>query len=160
MTRTVFALLFCLFCAAFAQTHSAEEYEAAYAFMNRINFKARLEKGKKQAIEAQIKNNPMMANFKPELVAFANKYFNYESVKKDIADLCLEQFTAPELKKAASVDKEKMAEFYQSDLGKKFKEKQPLITQKGMSLVTQRVAAHMPELQATIQKKIQQMQGK
>ena len=54
MTRTVLALMLCLFCAAFAQTHSDDEYEAAYAFMNRINFKAMLERGKKQAIEAQI----------------------------------------------------------------------------------------------------------
>ena len=162
MTKTVFALLLCLFCAAFAQNHSDDEYNAAYAFMNRINFKAMLERGKKQAIEAQIKSNPMMANFKPEIVAFANKYFNYESVKKDIAALCLEQFTAPELKKAASVERDnaKVAEFYQSELGKKFKEKQPLVVQKATLLASQRLAAHMPELQATIQKKMQQMQGK
>lgn len=160
MTRTVLALMLCLFCAAYAQTHSDDEYKAAYAFMNRINFKGMLERGKKQAIDAQIKNNPMMANFKPEIVAFANKYFNYEVVKMDMANLILEHFTAPELKKAASVDKDKMAEFYQSDLGKKFKEKQPMILQKGILLASQRLAAHQPELQATIQKKMQQMQGK
>ena len=162
MTRTVLALMLCLFCAAYAQTHSDEEYKAAYAFMNRINFKAMLERGKNQAIAAQINNNPMMANFKPEIVAFANKYFNYEAVKKEIADLFLEHFTAPELNKAASVERDnaKVAEFYQSDLGKKFKEKQPLVVQKGMLLASQKLAAHMPELQATIQKKMQQMQGK
>ena len=160
MTRTVLALMLCLFSAAYAQTHSDDEYKAAYAFMNRINFKGMLERGKKQAIDAQIKNNPMMANFKPEIVAFANKYFNYEVVKMDMANLILEHFTAPELKKAASVDKDKMAEFYQSDLGKKFKEKQPMILQKGILLASQRLAAHQPELQATIQKKMQQMQGK
>ena len=162
MTRTVLALMLCLFCAAYAQTHSDEEYKAAYAFMNRINFKAMLERGKNQAIAAQINNNPMMANFKPEIVAFANKYFNYEAVKKEIADLFLEHFTAPELNKAASVERDnaKVAEFYQSDLGKKFKEKQPLVVKKGIMLAGQKLAAHQPELQAAIQKKMQQMQGK
>ncbi|MBR4673065.1 MAG: DUF2059 domain-containing protein [Victivallales bacterium] len=162
MTRTLFAFLLCLCCAAFAQTHSDDEYETCYAFMKRINLKTTFENAKKKAIEAQLSRNPMMANFKPEIVAFANKYFKYESLKKEIADLFLEHFTAPELKKAASVEKDnaKVAEFYQSDLGKKFKEKQPLITQQAIKLASQRLAAHQPELQAAIQKKIQQVQGK
>ena len=162
MTRTLFAFLFCLCCAAFAQTHSDDEYEACYAFMNRINLKTTFEQAKKKAIEAQLSRNPMMANFKPEIVAFANKYFKFESLKKEIADLFLEHFTAPELKKAASVEKDtaKVAEFYQSDLGKKFKEKQPLVIQQGIKLASQRLVAHQPELQAAIQKRMQQMQGK
>ena len=162
MTRTVFALLLCLVCAAFAQNHSDEDFDAAYAFMNRINFKAMLERGKKKAIDAQISRNPMMANFKPEIVAFVNKYFNYESIKKDVAALFLEHFTVPELKKAASVerDKAKVAAFYESDLGKKFKEKQQMIVQQGIALAGQKLAAHQAELQAAIQKRMQQMQGK
>ena len=99
MTRTLFAFLFCLCCALFAQTHTDDEYETCYAFMNRINLKTTFEKAKKKAIEAQLSRNPMMANFKPEIVAFANKYFKFESLKQEIADLFLEHFTAPELKK-------------------------------------------------------------
>ena len=160
MTRTVLALLLTLFCVAFAQTHSDDEYETCYGFMQKINLKASLEKAKKKAIEAQINRNPMMANFKPEIVAFANKYFKYEDLKKEIADIVLEHFTAPELSKATAVSKEDLAAFYQTDLGKKFKEKQPVVVQQGIKLASQRLAAHQQELQAAIMKKMQQAQGK
>ena len=160
MTRTVFALMFALFCVAFAQSHSDEEYETCYAYMQKINLKATLEKAKKKAIEAQINRNPMMANFKPEIVAFSNKYFKYEDLKKNIADICLQHFTAPELAKATEVSKEDLPAFYQTDLGKKLKEKQPIMIQQGVKFASQRLQEHQAELQAAIMKKMQQAQGK
>ena len=152
------AALLCVCGMAFSQTHSDEEYKACYGFMEKINVSAKLEKAKKQAIEAQLKNNPMMASFKSEIVAFSNKYFNYEVLKKDLAEICLQHFTAPELKQAATT--EDIAAFYKTELGKKFKEKQPVIIQEGIKLAKQKFAAHQQELQAAIMMKLQQSQMK
>ncbi|AMR30767.1 hypothetical protein A0256_04685 [Mucilaginibacter sp. PAMC 26640] len=75
--------------------------------------------------------------------AFVNKYMNWDLLKDQMAAMYAKEFTEKDLKE--------LVIFYQSPLGKKLNEKQPILFQKGAELGQQAVQSHQVELQQMLQ---------
>jgi hypothetical protein len=75
--------------------------------------------------------------------AFMNKYLNWDLIKDQMAAMYAQEFTEQELKDLST--------FYQSPLGKKMNQKQPVLFQKGAQIGQMAVQSHQSELQQMMQ---------
>lgn len=83
------------------------------------------------------------AKFKTIMLNFLSKYMSFADIKQQLVQFYTEEFTEAELKE--------IARFYLTPAGKKTIEKLPALQQKGMAMAQQKLQAHLPELQQTIQ---------
>lgn len=83
------------------------------------------------------------AKFIEIMNSFINKYMNWELLKDQMAAMYAQEFTEKELKD--------LTVFYQSPLGIKLNQKQPVLFQKGAALGQQAVQSHQAELQQMMQ---------
>jgi hypothetical protein len=83
------------------------------------------------------------AKFMEVMKSFMDKHFNWEIIKDQMAAMYAKEFTEKELKD--------LTIFYNSPLGKKINEKQPLLFQKGAEIGQQTVQSHQVELQQMMQ---------
>jgi hypothetical protein len=74
---------------------------------------------------------------------FIDKYMNWNVLKDQMAAMYAQEFTEKELKD--------LTVFYQSPLGTKLNQKQPILFQKGAALGQQAVQSHQAELQQMMQ---------
>jgi hypothetical protein len=74
---------------------------------------------------------------------FIAKYMNWDLLKDQMAAMYAQEFTEKELKD--------LTVFYQSPLGTKLNQKQPILFQKGAALGQQAVQSHQAELQQMMQ---------
>jgi hypothetical protein len=95
------------------------------------------------SLEAQVKANPALAQFKGVMKKFFNKYMSYASLKDDLIKLYTDEFTEDELKE--------MTKFYKTPTGRKLAKKGPSLMQKGGQLGMARVQKNTAELQKMIQ---------
>jgi hypothetical protein len=79
------------------------------------------------------------AAFAEVMKKFMGKYFTWDMLKDEMSKLYAQEFTEKELKQ--------LADFYNTDTGKKYGEKLPVLTQKGMLIGQQLVVQHQSELQ-------------
>jgi hypothetical protein len=75
--------------------------------------------------------------------SFLAKYMNWDILTDQLAAMYAKEFTEKELKE--------LTVFYQSPLGKKLNEKQPILFQKGAEIGQQAVQSHQVELQQMMQ---------
>lgn len=94
-------------------------------------------------LEAQIKANKAIAPMKQVMRDFLSKQLSFESLKEELIDLYVKEFSEEELKEITA--------FYRTPAGKKLVEKQPVLLQKGVELGIRRVQASSAELQQLIQ---------
>lgn len=83
------------------------------------------------------------AKFLEVMKTFVGKYINWEIIRDQLSVVYAKEFTEKELKDLTA--------FYQSPLGKKLTEKQPVILQKGVEIGQQAVQSHQVELQQMMQ---------
>jgi hypothetical protein len=83
------------------------------------------------------------AKFKTIMLTFLSKYMSFTDLKQEMARIYAEEFTEAELKE--------ITRFYLTPVGKKTIEKLPSLQQKGMAIAQQKLQAHLPELQQTMQ---------
>ena len=83
------------------------------------------------------------AKFVEIMTTFMNKYMTWDLLKDQMAAMYAREFTEKELKD--------LAVFYQSPLGIKLNQKQPVLFQKGAALGQQAVQSHQAELQQMMQ---------
>ena len=69
---------------------------------------------------------------------FFAKYFTWDLIKADMAKIYAAEFSEAEIKELTT--------FYQTPIGKKMIERQPILMQKGMMLGQQKLMAHQSEL--------------
>ncbi|MEO7215679.1 DUF2059 domain-containing protein [Mucilaginibacter sp.] len=81
--------------------------------------------------------------FMEVMKTFMDKYMNWEIIKDQMAAMYAKEFTEKELKD--------LVVFYNSPLGKKVNEKQPILFQKGSEIGQQAVQSHQVELQQMMQ---------
>lgn len=96
-----------------------------------------------QMLQMQIKQNPAIAQFEPQMRAFLSKYMSWAGMKEEMVKLYVTEFTESELKELVA--------FYQTPVGKKAIQKMPALMAKGAEIGQKKVQEHMPELQASIQ---------
>lgn len=121
------------------QTHR----QAAEALIGMMNMDKLMSESLDQMMQMQMKQNPAIAPYEPQMRAFFNKYMSWASLKEDMTKLYMAEFTEAELKELLA--------FYQTPVGKKTIEKMPRLMAKGAEMGQQRVQEHLPELQKAIQ---------
>ncbi len=83
------------------------------------------------------------AKFKTIMLNFLSKYMSFADLKQQMARIYTEEFTEAELKE--------ITRFYLTPVGKKTIERLPALQQKSIAVAQQKLQAHLPELQQTIQ---------
>lgn len=101
-------------------------------------------------LDVQLKANRALVPVKDVMKKFFVKHLSYESLKEEMIDLHVAEFTEGELKEVAA--------FYRTPTGKKFVEKQPVMMQKGAELGMRRVQENAEELQILIQAELNKSQ--
>lgn len=95
------------------------------------------------SLATQTRNNPALASSAGVLRAFMAKYASYAQVKPDMVRVYRETFTDAEVRE--------LIQFYQSDFGRRFMAKLPLVMTRSNELMAQRLQAHLPELMTMMQ---------
>ena len=125
-----------------ADDTSSPHYKAAEQMLTLMDMPNMLQQSTDQMLKLQIQQNPTIAPYESVMKAFLAKYMSWESLKPDMIKLYMDEFTEAELNE--------MNKFYQTPTGKKMVGKMPALMSRGAQLGTQRVQAHMSELQAAI----------
>jgi hypothetical protein len=94
------------------------------------------------AFSAQIPEEKK-AKYKTVMLNFLSKYMSFADLKQDMTRIYAEEFTEAELKE--------ITRFYLTPVGKKTIEKLPALQQRGIAIAQQKLQAHLPELQQTMQ---------
>lgn len=126
-------------------THNqTEARQAAEALFKALDYAKSYDETIQRLVDSQIQQMPVLAPYKPEMLAFLNKYMSWDSIKEEVIVMYSETFTAQELRELAA--------FYQTPLGKKALKKMPELVAKGAAMGQQRVQAHEAEFEAMIKK--------
>jgi hypothetical protein len=126
-----------------ARADAASHRAAAETLLNLMDMEKMMSSSVDQMLAMQVKQNPALAQYEPQMRAFLNKYLSWASMKDDMLSIYTSEFTEDELKQ--------LTMFYQTPLGKKTVEKMPALMQKGAEMSQKRLNEHLPELQAAIQ---------
>ena len=122
---------------------NASHRAAAEALLTLMDMDNLLNQSIDQMLDMQVKQNPAIGAYKPQMKTFLSKYMSWASMKDDMIKIYMDEFTEQELKELLA--------FYQTPLGKKTVQKMPKLMAKGAELGQQRVQQHLPELQQAIQ---------
>jgi uncharacterized protein len=117
--------------------------QAAENLLGLMNMDKLLTDSLDQMLQMQMKQNPAIAAYEPQMRAFFAKYMSWASLKEDMVKIYMAEFSEQELKELLA--------FYQTPVGKKTIQKMPSLLAKGAELGQQRVQQHLPELQQAIQ---------
>lgn len=134
--------LLCVSSVAMAKENTEADYTAAYELFESMSMKETLEGSINMALEAQMQQQPFLAQYKDVMLKFFAKYMSYEAIKKPMADGYLEVFTADELKQLTA--------FYNSPLGKKVSANQLKLAELGMTIGMRQVSQHLDEVETMI----------
>lgn len=137
---------------ALCSAQSGAEKEAEILF-NTIGMDTALEQTIIQMVDMQLQQNPAMAPYKSVMLAFFNKYMNYESLKPELVEIYIDAFTEKELKE--------LNHFYATSTGKKTIEKMPELMARGGQIGMHRVQSNIQEFESMIEaesKRIQELQ--
>ena len=125
-----------------ARADDASHKAAAENLLNLMDMDKLMAQSVDQMLQLQIKQNPAIAQFEPQMKTFLNKYMSWASMKGDLVSIYVSEFTEQELKDLTA--------FYQTPLGKKTVQKMPQLMSKGAELSQKRMQEHLPELQQAI----------
>ena len=131
---------------AFAESHLAAAAEMLEASGARETMEATVE----ATLQAQLAQAPQMAQFEEVMRDFFGKYMGWDNLSGEMIRLQAGAYTEAELRELTA--------FYRTPLGQKVRAVSPQLSAQGAA-IGQRVAAeHMPELQAAIMARAQELQ--
>jgi hypothetical protein len=130
---------------------SPESEKAAYELFKSLRMKEGIAAALNQSLEVQVKRQPAMAPYKKIYQDFFAKYTRWDDMKKELARLYSQVFTAEEMKQ--------LSRFYSSKLGQKSLGTLPKLTQLSMILAQKRIAAHSAELKKAVGKKAKELEA-
>ena len=152
MKRIVLPLLLvlCVFSAwAEEKRYSESEYGLCYEMFDAMKMEQQFQKSIDLMLELQMKSNPMLQMFRPEMESFFRRCASYQALKRELAQIYLDAFTADDIRE--------FIRFYRSPAGRKLSEKNPELTIKAADLGQKMVKDNLPELQKILQEKMQKM---
>jgi hypothetical protein len=117
---------------------------AAEELLKESKADVQFEKAIDEILNLQIKANPHLAQIRPAMKEFFDKYMSWTAMKDDVIKIYAEEFTEAELKEIAT--------FYKTPTGKKMIEKMPFLLKKGMELGLKRMQENQAELKDLIRK--------
>ncbi len=126
-----------------------EAEKAAYALFDVLKMKEGIRTALDRSLEIQVKRQPAMAPYEDIYKSFFHKYTKWEDMKKDLAKLYAQAFTAEEMKE--------LTKFYSSKVGQKSLTMLPRLTQLSMLMAQQRIAKHADELKKAVAEKAKEL---
>lgn len=135
-----------------AVTLTASQRKATEELLAAMQAEQNMASGIDQMLKMQLAQNPQLSAVEPEMRAFFAKYMSWPSLKEDMIQLYVREFTEKEMRS--------MTTFYRSPAGQKFIVKQPELVRAGAELGQRRVQEHLPELRATLEAKMKQGEDK
>lgn len=130
-------------CIGYGQDTSTH-YQKAIRFLEVMREPQNLQANINSMLDNQIRIHPEIARFKTQMLAFFNKYMNWDSLKEDMGTLYMKEFTSAEL--------DRLIRFFQTDLGQKWVSSQPGLFSEGMKIGQDHVQPYIPELDSALQK--------
>ena len=103
------------------------------------------------SFDAQVQAQPMMAQFRPTMMAWVDKYFTWNELRPHMAEIYTGAYTEDELRQLVA--------FYRSPVGKKTAAINPELARKGAMVGAEAAQKHLPELQKMMQAKMAELQG-
>jgi uncharacterized protein len=131
-----------------AQEPTPARMAAAEQLVASIDMESSYKRTMDSMIQAQIRQNPMIAQFEPTMRAFFDRYLSWQQVRPDMLRVYALTYTEDEMRQLMA--------FYQTPLGKRLLETMPEVAARSSELTQRRLMEHMPELQQQI---MQQMQS-
>jgi len=128
-----------------------EAQKAAYELFKTLKIKEGIRAALDRSLEIQIKRQPLMAPYEDIYKKFFHKYTKWDDVKKELAKLYAQAFSAEEM--------HKLAKFYSTKLGQKSLVVLPRLTQLSMLLMQQRIAKHAEELKKAVTKRAKELEA-
>jgi uncharacterized protein len=125
-----------------AQADPASHRAAAESFLGIMDMDKVLSQSIDQMLKVQVQGNPAIAPYEPQMRAFFSNYTSWASMKEDMINIYMSEFSEEELKQLTA--------FYQTPIGKKAIQKMPALLAKGAEMGQKRVQEHLPELQAAM----------
>ena len=127
-----------------------EAEKAAYRLFKALKMDKGIRDALIQSLDDHIKQQPSMEPFRDIYVKFFKKYTKWDDMKKELAKIYAQAFSAEEMNK--------LADFYSSKLGAKSMVVLPRLTQLSMIIAQQRIAKHADELRDEIAKKAKELE--
>ena len=146
MNRSPFSVcVVCLGLVASPMVHAdeASHLQAAKKLLEAAGMEAVFTKTVDQSLTQQVAENPALAELKPVMKAFFDKYMSWNALRDDMAQLYAAQFTEEELKDITA--------FYLTPSGQKMARITPDLMASGSALGQSKVQAHLGELQDMIE---------
>ena len=129
-----------------------EKEKAAYRLFDALKMKDGIIDALIQSLDEHIARQPSMEPFRDIYVKFFKKYTKWDDMKKELAKIYAQAFSAEEMNK--------LADFYSSKLGAKSMVVLPRLAQLSMIVAQQRIAKHADELKDEVAKKAQELDSK
>lgn len=133
-------------------TAQDESQKQAEILLNTAGVKVALEQSIEQMLQLQVQQNADLVPYKDVMQAFFRKYMGYESLKSDLIKMYTDTFSADELKDINA--------FYTTKTGQKTLSVMPQLMNQGAQLGVQRVQANLPELDAMIANRSEELKEK
>ena len=142
-------LMICVCSAAEEKRYGESDYALCYELFDAMKMEQQFQKSIDLMVELQVKSNPMLQMFRPEMESFFQHYASYQALKKHLARIYLEEFTADDIRE--------FIRFYRSPAGAKLAERNPELAAKAANLGQTMVQDNLPELQKILSEKIEKM---
>lgn len=140
-----------LFCGGVRAADEVKE-KAVREFFKVTSFQQSYQRSVELIIDNHIKSNPGLAQFRPVLEQFFNKYLRWEVVEPKMVALYSESFTTDEVRELSA--------FFSTEAGKKWAQVQPDLVMKGAKIGQEAVQAHTDELRDMMNAQVQQLRAK
>ena len=151
---SAFALLLLLPFGSFGQDTAAVYTEshlaAAVEMLEASGARANMEASMDATIDAQLAQAPQLAQFEDIMREFFGKYMSWDQLADDMTRLQANAYTEEELRALTA--------FYQTPLGQKVRAVTPQLTAQGAAIGQRAVAEHMPEFQAALMARMEEIQ--
>jgi uncharacterized protein len=102
-----------------------------------------MQESMRRMMELQIQQTPQLAQARPQLLKFFEKYLSWGSMKEDFIKLYQQSFSEQELREIIA--------FYKTPTGQKSVLQMPILLQRGAEIGSARVREHLPELMEMMQ---------
>lgn len=124
---------------------------AAEELLRSMHIEEVLRSSTEATFDAQVKSQPLMAPFRATMQEWANKYLTWTEYGPKLTRIYAEEFTEPELRQLIA--------FYNSPIGRKVAELNPVLTRRGAQAGAEVAEAHIKELQQMIQARATELQA-
>jgi len=142
-------LTICVISAAEEKSYGESDYGLCYELFSAMKMERQFQKSIDLMLELQIKSNPTLQMFRPEMESFFQRYASYHALKEHLARIYLESFTTDDIRE--------FIRFYRSPAGSKLAEKNSELTAKAANLGQSKVQNNLPELQKILREKMEKM---